>query len=134
MSDDPLWRPTSRGATLPLIDLQTRVFQLWAYSVGMSRLLLRSTRSDAYDTRVDVLFQGVRAMQVPTTLPGLVVWYADDRQLAEITEATGLIPDDETRFFVLLSGSLTGYVVASVCVHAEDEGEYFHPSELWPDR
>jgi len=131
MSDDPL---RLRGEPLPLIDFPTRVFQVWAYSVGMSRLLLRSTRSDAYGTRVDVLFQGMRAMKVLTRFPGLVVWDAGDRKQVEITEATGLIPDDETRFFALSSGSLTGYVVAGVCVHAEDEGEYFHPSELWPDR
>ena len=131
MSDDPL---LLRGEPLPIIDFPTRVFQVWAYSVGMSRLLLRGTRSDAGGTRVDVLFQGVRAMKVSTRFPGLVIWDAGEGDEAEITEATGLIPDDETRFFVLSSGSLTGYVVAGVCVHAEDEGEYFHPSELWPDR
>lgn len=56
----------ARPVEPPLIDLQTRVFQVWAYSVGMSRLLLRSVRDGTHDTRVDVLFQGVTAMKLPT--------------------------------------------------------------------
>ena len=26
-----------------------------------------------------------------------------------------------------------GYVVAGVCVAADDDGEYFEPSKLWPE-
>lgn len=124
----------ARPVEPPLIDFRTRVFQVWEYSVGMSRLLLRSVRVGTHDTRVDVLFQGVTAMKLPTSLPGLVIWAANDQQSADITETTGLLPDEDYRFFVLSGTPSYGYVVAAVCVHAEDNGEYFEPSKLWPDR
>lgn len=118
----------------PLIDFQTRVFQVWAYSVGMSRLLLRSVRGSTQTTRVDVLFQGVTAMKLPTSLHGLVIWAANDQQTADIAEETGLLPDEDYRFFVLSGTPSDGYVVAAACVHAEDDREYFEPSKLWHDR
>ena len=49
--------------TLPF-DRSDRVFQLWAYTVGMGRLLLRSTVSDQFSTRIDVVFQNVQAVQL----------------------------------------------------------------------
>jgi hypothetical protein len=111
-----------------LVDRRERVFQVWAYTIGLGRLLLRSTKNESFGTRVDVLFQNVKAMKLPTVLDGLVVTIAVAGAASEITDATGLLPDDETVFFALDSSTGRGYVVAE----AEDEGEYFEPSELWP--
>lgn len=115
-----------------LVDHPDRVFQVWVYTVGMRRLLLRSTRSETFGSRVDVLFQNVKAMKLPTRLDGLVVTVAAAGAASEITDATGALPDDETAFFVLDSSAGAGYVVAGVVVEVEDEGEYFEPSKLWP--
>jgi hypothetical protein len=49
-----------------------RPFQVWRAVVGHSQLLLRSTKSDAENTRVDVLFKPVRAMKLRTLLDGCV--------------------------------------------------------------
>jgi hypothetical protein len=117
--------------TEPLVDHPDRVFQVWAYTVGMGRLLLRSTKSETFGTRVDVLFQNVKAMKLPTLLDGLVVTVAVAGAANEITDATGALPDDETVFFVLDSLTGTGYVLAGVVAEIEDEGEYFEPSKLW---
>jgi hypothetical protein len=59
-----------------IVDHRERVFQVWAYTVGMGRLLLRSSKNETFGTRVDVLFQNVRAMKLPTLLDGLVVTVA----------------------------------------------------------
>jgi hypothetical protein len=115
-----------------IVDHQERVFQVWAYTVGMGRLLLRSTKNETFATRVDVLFQNVKAMKLPTVLDGLVVTVAVAGAVSEITDATGLLPDDQTVFFALDSSTGRGYVVAGVVAAAEDESEYFEPSELWP--
>lgn len=48
--------------TAPLVDRPERVFQVWAFTVSMGRLLLRSTKSGSFRTRVDVLFQNVKAI------------------------------------------------------------------------
>jgi hypothetical protein len=109
-----------------------RVFQVWAYTVGMGRLLLRSTKTETFDTRVDVLFQNVKAVKFPAVLEGLVVGVANSETAEEITRLTGLLPDEDTTFYSLGSSSLLDYVVAGVVAVVEDEGEFFEVSELWP--
>jgi len=98
----------------------------------MGRLLLRSTKSETCGTRIDVLFQNVRAMHLPRLVGGLVVGIAEPAEREPITETTGLVPDDDTTFFTLFDSMRGGYVVAGVVVECEDEGEYFEPSTLWP--
>ena len=115
-----------------LVDHPDRVFQLWAYTVGMGRMLLRSTKGEALATRVDVLFQNVKAVKLPTLVEGLVVTAGGAAAAREISDATGLLPDEETKFFTIESSSGRGYVVAGVVAVSEDEGEYFEPSKLWP--
>lgn len=116
-----------------IVDQPHRVFQMWQYSVSMKRLLLRSTKSDSNASRVDVLFQNVKAMRLPTQLHGLVVAEADAEASAQISRDTGCLPDGETVIFSVRSPAYDGYVVASVCVQAEDESEYFDPSSLWEE-
>lgn len=114
------------------LDRRERAFQVWAYTVGMGRLLLRSTKSETFTTRVDVLFQNVKAMNLGTQLDGLVVSRADEPLAARITEETGLLPDEDALFFRVESADRTGYVVAGAMAEDEDSGEYFEPSKYWP--
>jgi len=116
----------------PVVDRPERVFQLWAFTVGMGRLLLRSTKSGSFGTRVDVLFQNVKAINLPTYLDGLVVTVAGPEFQERIVEATGLLPDADTTFFEVECSGRRGFVVASVAVQDEDEGEFFEPSRYWP--
>lgn len=106
---------------------------MWEYGVSMSRLLIRSTKNDTFASRVDVLFQNVKAMKVPTLFHGLVVVEADLDQAARISKETGLLPDRETVIFSVCGSGYDGYIVAGVCVQAEDDGEYYDPSPLWHD-
>jgi hypothetical protein len=115
----------------PLVERPERVFQVWAYTVGMGRLLLRSTKSEAFSTRVDVVFQNVKAVCLPTELDGLVVAEAEGVVFDRIVSETGLLPDAETVFFGVECSGRVGYVVAGVVVEDEDEGEYFEPSRYW---
>lgn len=50
-----------------------RPFQMWRYSVGHSMLLLRSTKDEQHDTRVDVLFKRVERLDLPTVCQGLTI-------------------------------------------------------------
>ncbi len=115
-----------------LVDRPERVFQVWAFTVGMNRLLLRSTKSESDVTRIDVLFQNVKWIELPTRLDGLVVTKAGHRREVEIIEKTDLRPVEGTVFFDIASSGRTGFVVAGVVVEDEDEGEYFEPSRYWP--
>ena len=118
--------------TAPLVDRPERVFQVWAFTVSMGRLLLRSTKSGSFRTRVDVLFQNVKAINLPTQLDGLVVSVAGPEAEKRIIEATGLLPDADATFFELECSGRRGFVIAGVAVEDEDEGEFFEPSRYWP--
>jgi hypothetical protein len=99
----------------------------------MARLLLRSTKSESFATRFDVLFQDVKALKLPTALHGLVVAEAEPADETRIVRETGLLPSEDTTIFTVRAGAFDGYVVAGVCVTAEDDGEYFEPSPLWQE-
>lgn len=107
-----------------------RVFQVWSYTVGMGRLLLRSPKSPSAETRVDVLFQNVKALKLPTRLEGLSVRSPGDEELRSIEDDAGFLADENTRIFVVEGTNYTGYVVAGVVVAQEDTGEYSDPSAL----
>jgi hypothetical protein len=119
---------------VPEFDRPERTFQVWSYEVGMHRLILRSNKSvhfskgEHFKTRIDVLFQGVKAMQLNMLLHGLTVIPADVEDCDKIIQSTGLLPDDNNRFYVLLGSSFKGYVVAGVVASREDDGEFYEPS------
>jgi hypothetical protein len=115
-----------------LVDRSERVFQVWAYTVGMRRLLLRSTKTETFSTRIDVLFQNVKALMLATSIEGLVVGPAGEALSERITADTSLLPDDGTHFYRVEMSAGSGYVVAGVVVEDEDSGEYFEPSKYWP--
>lgn len=80
------WRTHSDdGKVQTQLDYPERVFQLWSYTVGMGRLLLRSTKSEGFGTRIDVVFQNVQALQLPAVLGGLVAAPADETSTRRIT-------------------------------------------------
>jgi hypothetical protein len=110
-----------------------RQFRIWRYAVGMSRLLLRSTKTHTYPTRVDLLFQNVKALKLTKQLDGLIVRQATDQELRAIESETGLLTDAQTHVFVLTSTNHDGYVVAGVMGINEDDGDYSDPSPLWDD-
>lgn len=122
--------PILSEADVESVYFPERTFQVWAYTVGMGRLLIRSTKSATFPTRVDVLFQNVKAMKLPTRLDGLVVRLADEVERRAIESETGLLTSDDTKPFVIEGTGYVGYIVAGVIVSHEDAGEYNDESAL----
>jgi hypothetical protein len=92
----------------------TRTFQMWRYNVSHSQLLLRSTKDDRVATRIDALFKGVRAVNLPTLMTAL--------EIARSGSARG----DGLHYTVRFAGG-EGYVVADAVFVVEDEREYDEP-------
>ncbi|MBM6402650.1 hypothetical protein JQN72_00115 [Phycicoccus sp. CSK15P-2] len=84
-----------------------RHFQLWLYSVSHAQLLLRSTKGRNADSRVDVLFKGVAALNLPTSFDGL-----------RVREAT-------PGHFDVSGANWQGSIEALAFFAAEDDGEYY---------
>lgn len=55
-----------------------RLFQLWAYRVGHSQLLLRSNPDERSETRIELLFRSVSSLHLPTAMSGLTVRVLED--------------------------------------------------------
>ena len=114
-----------------VVDKIHRHFQLWAYSVSMARLLLRRTKSETFNTRYDILFQNVKALKLPTSFNGIIVEIAKPLEAEQILAEAGML--SFKKVFTIRSGILNCYVIAGACVTAEDAGEFFEPSCLWPE-
>lgn len=107
-----------------------RMVQLWSYTVSHSQLLLRATKDRDHATRVDVLFKGVGAMEIPSVMAALTVREAEPEEREAILDSTSVDMPEERRCFVLEGPDYRGWVVAGAVVSVEDEGEYFEPSPL----
>jgi len=108
----------------------SRIVQVWSYTVSHGQLLLRATKDRDHLTRVDVLFKGVGAMQLPSVMQSLTVKEAEPEEREEILGSTSVSMPEERRCFVLEGPGFRGWVIAGAVVSMEDEGEYFEPSPL----
>ena len=110
-----------------------RQFILGSYAASHGLLLFRSRKSNASPTRMDVLFQDVRAMDVRAWTEGLKVELSDVESLkgqpsnpAEMIE-TGLV------VYKVSGRGWQGFVVASERVSSkEDDLGPMDPSGLLP--
>ena len=107
-----------------------RSFQVWSYTVGHSRLLLRSVKSIENSTRVDVLFKNVASISMPTLVENLTIEAADENTRRMLVEGWELRILEGRVIFVLRGTNYQGYVVAGAMAHHEDDGEYDEPSQL----
>lgn len=109
----------------------SRRFQLWRATVGHGQVLLRSPKTAADPTRIDVLFKPVGAIKIRTTLRGLLVREGSSEEMRKIASDSGESLNAEFKAYVIESETFTGYVVASVALVVEDKGEYDEPSSLY---
>ena len=103
-----------------------RYFKVWQYTVSHCRLLLRSTKGDFVNTRIDVHFGGVSAMLLRPYYDGLIIRYPSELELAYVVEAGGEIPDDAVVH--IIDGEYPSFVVSGQFQWHEDDGGYKDPS------
>jgi len=107
-----------------------REFQVWSYTVGHGRLLLRSPKAPAQPTRVDILFTDVRAVEIRTNLSSLTIQEAELEEVAQRPIKPQQALETGHRIFLLKSADWVGCVVAGSVHWREDQGEYGEPSGL----
>jgi hypothetical protein len=110
------------------VDTFTGTFRVWAYTVGHGRLLLRSTKSAARDSQIDILFKGVSALRLPTSMRDFRVSSKEPspdelNQLGFPSPA----PRDQ-KLFVLESTDSRAYVLALAMDADETKRDYHEPS------
>ncbi len=105
-----------------------RKFQLWIYTVSHSQLLLRSTKDNKNDTRVDILFKPVSFIQIPHTVHGLSIREIDIQSARDLALKMPHQPSE--KIFELTTPEGHFYIVAGSCTVHEDTGEYFEKSHF----
>jgi hypothetical protein len=99
-----------------------RVFQVWDYRVSHKQLLIRSPRGPECSENIDLVFWGVRALQVPTTLHGIEL---NVLSLITGTAIGGPEPVGIVRKFVLSSGGEEFRIDAEGCKVLKNERDIF---------
>jgi hypothetical protein len=107
------------------MDLRDRHFQLWQYTVSLARLYLRSTKTKTQPKNIDVVFLGVRYMDLVTEFDGLETTSpsAEEIERARASCTGREFQTDWVR--VLVTGSRRSLVVAAgMTVTANDLEHY----------
>ena len=105
---------------------EDRRFELWAYTVSLGRMLLRSIRradGTLAPGNVDVRFFGVAYLELPTTLHDLEVSFADPAEIDHVVGRLGRPLGAGENVFALTGGSARYLVVAAGWSVEENEME-----------
>ncbi|WP_285550883.1 hypothetical protein [Actinoplanes regularis] len=108
-------------------------FRLWSYGVGHSQLVLHARVADGDQDAVSVHFEGVRAVKLRASYPGLVIQPADPPTRTRLLDYAG-VPDflRQTELCLTLPTEEDGFVVcgrARVLAgrHSNDQGGWRLP-------
>jgi hypothetical protein len=112
-----------------------RLFSVFGYSMSHGLLLLRSGKSDENPTtRVDILFQDVRAMEMRVWFKGITIEEVDDSKfLADQRSKPAEMIEPGNKIYALISRDWRGFIVGGIVRFKEDAGELFEPSALVED-
>jgi hypothetical protein len=114
------------------VSFPDRRFAVWQFSVGMGRLLLRSVKTDAFTTQVDIYFQDVDFLRLHTSLDGVEIRVANAEERIDLESSERLnLEDGDLEVFIITSTDRIGVVVAGVVKAQEDERDHDEPSVLW---
>ncbi|MEU1483271.1 hypothetical protein [Streptomyces sp. NPDC005752] len=117
---------SAQGEPTTLLHRFGRTFRVWRYGVAHSHLLLRSRMDGVEESRLDLHFEAVDAMQLVKRYEDLEIHAVDDSEFSRVYESSGVPPEwRDTRLVVgLQSRSGTGYVQCGRVVvdrHQDDE-------------
>lgn len=103
-----------------------RYFQVWQYTVTYNWLLLRSTRDEPLETRIDIHFPNVSLMLLRPTYDGLVIREAsaDECSIINLQYDVEVQPG---RLFAL-GADLKNFVVSARPQLIEDDEGFDNPS------
>ncbi len=108
----------------------TRSFVLFSYNAGHGLLLLRSRNTKENPTRIDVLLQDVRAMEIRSWFDGVTIEEVDQDYLSGFRSNPVDMIEPGNKVYSIIGTGWHGFVVGGILSAREDEGEYMAPSGL----
>ena len=113
-----------------LIFESSRGFVVFSYHVSHGLLLFRSRKTKQHPTRVDILFQDVRAMEARCWFDGITIEEVDATFLKGFRSNPAKMIEPGNRVYSLKGGEWQGFVVGGIVLTKEDDEEFFAPSGL----
>ena len=113
-----------------LIFESKRSFVVLSYAEGHGLLLLRSRKTTHNPTRVDILFQDVRAMELRSWFESIAIEQVDIDYLKDFHSRPAQMIEHGNRVYSLKGHDWQGFIVGGIVAAKEDDGDFSAPSEL----
>jgi hypothetical protein len=107
-----------------------RRFVIHSYSADHGLLLLRSDKTGARATRVDILFQDVRAIELRSWFEGITIEEAEVDYLKGFSSHPSEMMEVGNRVYAVRGSGWSGFIVAGIVNTSEDDGNRDSPSKL----
>jgi hypothetical protein len=107
-----------------------RRFVVFSYSVGHGLLLLRSSKTNASPTRLDMLIQDVRVMEIRSSFDGIRIEEVNVEYLGKYSSRPAEMLEHGNRIYAMRGSGWSGFVVGGEIAIHEDEGDFMAPSFL----
>ncbi len=110
--------------TLDLIFSSNRQFAVCDYLQSHNQLLIRSSKNDDIESNIDIIFFGIKYIQLETYCNGLIISYIKEKDFKAISHFT--FPDlvDIDNVFEIKSGDKSFYVVCAFLKVFENKLEF----------
>ncbi len=108
----------------------SRSFVIYSYDASWRVLLLRSRKTKETPTRLDILFQDVKAMEIRTWFEGLTIEEVDATFLEGFRSNPAQMMEHGHRVYALRGVGWHGFILGGIVSFKEDDGDYYAPSGL----
>ena len=108
----------------------SRTFVIFSYGMSHGLLLLRSRKTEQAQTRLDILFQDVRAMEIRAWFEGVKIEEVGPEFLQPRSSNPAEMIEPGNKVYSLSGVGWSGFVVAGIMQLKEDEEEFLAPSAL----
>lgn len=108
----------------------TRSFVVFSYSASHGLLLLRSRKTNTHPTRIDVLLQDVRAMEMRSWFDGIQIEEVNQEYLEGRSCNPGAMIETGNKVYAVHGANWDGFIVGGRISVQEDDGDYMAPSLL----
>jgi hypothetical protein len=103
-----------------------RIFQVWDASSSFSRIMLRSPKNvtDNYHMNIDIVFWGVKYINIPWVIRGFSLVNTEDNDSMVIEKYMGYTIDKDN-IYTIISQNMRYYVVATKYIITENDIDIF---------
>ena len=108
-----------------------RTFVLFSYNASHGLLLLRSRKTNQYPTRIDILIQDVRAMELRSWFDGIEIEEVGVSCLSDRHAKPTDMAEAGNRAYSVKGENWNGYIIGGLARSHEDEQDYMDASALF---